>query len=145
MPVLGALICVRSGGDGIPSPTDCARPRRCRAGPWRHRTNAALRPHIQVSRLDGLLRILYRSVQDGPGSESSVNVYTEENLGVLVAVADHLQDEVSEELHAAWPVCAQHGFGAHAQVRQGSAVWWCRHSEHTVAQIGSLTRPERVP
>lgn len=38
-----------------------------------------------------------------------------------------------------WPVCADHGIGAHATVEREDAVWWC-HGDggHRLARIGEL-------
>jgi hypothetical protein len=57
----------------------------------------------------------------------------------LAAVADELQDAVMDQLMSAWPLCAVHGYGAHARAHENTAVWWCNGSGgHVIAPIGQL-------
>lgn len=54
----------------------------------------------------------------------------------LAAVADNLQDAIMESTWTVWPVCPEHNLGAHARIRDGRAVWWCRGRGHVIAPIG---------
>ncbi len=57
---------------------------------------------------------------------------------VLAEAADILQDAVVRDLWEGWPMCILHGHGAHPEVREDEAVWWCRFRGHAVARIGHL-------
>jgi len=60
----------------------------------------------------------------------------------LEAVADEAQDAVMETIWGAWPVCPAHTMGAHAEVRDGTAVWWCKGAGgHAIAAIGAWGQP----
>ncbi len=54
----------------------------------------------------------------------------------LAEVADDLQDAIMHEIGGVWPVCPEHDLGAHARIRAGQAVWWCRGRRHVIARIG---------
>jgi hypothetical protein len=59
----------------------------------------------------------------------------------LAEVADEAQDAVMETIWAAWPVCPSHTIGAHPEVHDGAAVWWCKGADgHAVATIGEWGR-----
>lgn len=63
----------------------------------------------------------------------------------LALVADELQDAVMESVFAAWPVCPNHQFGAHARVVDDHAVWWCTASQgHVITSIGKWARSKSV-
>jgi hypothetical protein len=56
---------------------------------------------------------------------------------LLALVADELQDAVMEHLFGVWPVCPHHQLGAHPQVFDGQAVWWCSdQSGHVISAVG---------
>lgn len=58
---------------------------------------------------------------------------------VTVEVADFVQEEVTEDLHAVWPECHRHRVGLHPSLTADRAVGTCRAGAHEVADIGSLT------
>lgn len=59
----------------------------------------------------------------------------------LALVADELQDAVMEALFGVWPVCPQHQLGAHPQVFDKQAVWWCSdRSGHVISAVGQWGR-----
>ena len=61
--------------------------------------------------------------------------------GLLALVADELQDAVMEALFGVWPVCPRHQLGAHPQVFDGQAVWWCSdRSGHVISVVGQWGR-----
>ena len=43
---------------------------------------------------------------------------------VVAEVADFMQEEIVEDLHAAWPVCPAHQLGAYSDLADGRAVWY---------------------
>jgi hypothetical protein len=104
-----------------------------------HRTTT-LRPRIEVTDVENWMFLLYLAT-DGSSSHSSLHVPSDDMADVLTAVADHVQDDVMEDLHASWPVCADRQFGAHAHTYRGVATWWCQHPGHVVSAVGSLALP----
>lgn len=58
---------------------------------------------------------------------------------VAVEVADFVQEEVTEDLHAVWPECHHHRVGLHPSRMGDRAVWMCRAGAHVVTDIGKLT------
>jgi hypothetical protein len=90
------------------------------------------RPTIEIDEYAETVRIALDSGWSTPAFDNC------ENPAALVEIADYLQDHVIHELQGAWPLCGAHGFGAHPELRDGTAVWWCRHPGHVVAEIGDL-------
>ena len=86
---------------------------------------------VVVDLLDGVLRI---TVNQGYTTPS---MWAVERPEAFAEVADYFQEQLDQELRC-WPVCERHGFGLHAEVHNGTAVWWCRPMQHSVAPIGSL-------
>jgi hypothetical protein len=72
------------------------------------------------------------------------SMFAVERPEALAEVADYFQEQLDQELRC-WPVCDRHDFGLHAEVHEGTAVWWCRPMRHTVATIGSLGLQKRRP
>ena len=58
---------------------------------------------------------------------------------IAVEVADFMQGEVMEELHAAWPECTTHRIGLHPELVLGQASWVCRAGGHVMSEIGNLS------
>jgi hypothetical protein len=56
----------------------------------------------------------------------------------LLAVADDVQDAIMGSIMSVWPVCPDHGLGAHPREFDNQAVWWCNApgSGHIIAPIG---------
>ncbi|MFI5757385.1 hypothetical protein [Streptomyces sp. NPDC051569] len=75
----------------------------------------------------------------------------------LAAVADAGQETVIECLWQVWPLCTEHGLGAHPRDAEGQLVWWCAGERqrdgrsHILARVGALDtlirphRPHRKP
>ncbi len=54
-------------------------------------------------------------------------------------MADYVQEQLMDiGVDHFWPSCVAHNRGLHAQVHDGSAMWFCRGGEHSVAEIGHL-------
>jgi hypothetical protein len=81
---------------------------------------------------DGAVRVAYC------GRYASMTIMAMSAPHVVAEVADFMQEEIVEDLHAAWPVCPAHQLGTYAQVVDGRAVWYCRNHQHAVAAIGQL-------
>jgi hypothetical protein len=58
---------------------------------------------------------------------------------VTVEVADFIQDETMEVLHAPWPVCPTHRAGVRPMRSGDQAVWVCGSADHHLAVIGTLS------
>ena len=105
-----------------------------------HRTST-LRPKVLVDDYDGNgVRIW---INDGYTAPS---MWELERPEAFVEVADYFQEQLDladflqefEQARGCWPLCAEHGLGLHAEVHDGTAVWWCRLGGHAVAPIGEL-------
>ena len=63
-------------------------------------------------------------------------------VGALVTIGEHLTESVTERYRTVWPVCPEHRLGVHAAVsaQDGSAVWLCNGEPggHAVAAVGKL-------
>lgn len=104
-----------------------------------HRT-APLRPRVVVDVwMEYGIRI---SIDDGYTAPSMWEI---EQPEAFAEVADYFQDQLGQTL-GCWPVCQEHDLGLHAEVHDGTAVWWCRRMQHSVARIGSLglEKPRRA-
>jgi hypothetical protein len=91
-----------------------------------------LRPEIRVDTFKGGLRISYN------GDYCTGGMYLTELPEAVAEVGDYLQEYIMEDLMMVWPVCGVHSVGAHSEVHDGAAVWWCRTGSHAVAAVGSL-------
>jgi hypothetical protein len=83
---------------------------------------------------DGAVRVAYW------GRYAPSTIMTITGPEVVAEVSDFMQDEIVEGLHAAWPVCPDHHFGAYVQIAGGQAVWNCRSQQHVIAVVGRLAR-----
>lgn len=98
-----------------------------------HRTTKA-RPVVEVDVWkETTIRITVDGVYETPSmSEVRPNE-------AVAEVADYLQAQLIERpVPGVWPVCAVHGFGLHAEMHEGVAVWRCHPGRHSVATIGVL-------
>ena len=60
-----------------------------------------------------------------------------DRVSALLAVADDVQDATMGSLMTVWPVCPDHGLGAHPREHDSRAVWWCNGGGgHVIAPIG---------
>lgn len=57
---------------------------------------------------------------------------------VTAEVADFIQEQVMEDLNAAWPTCPQHNFGLYVRSDTNPADWFCRRYGHSAGAIGDL-------
>lgn len=61
---------------------------------------------------------------------------------VLAWLTDSVQEVTMErdQRHCrVWPLCPDHGCGAHVLIREAAVVWWCRaEGGHPIARIGEL-------
>jgi hypothetical protein len=73
------------------------------------------------------------------GQDAPSPVYGFSQAVVIVEVADFIQGEVMEDLHAAWPQCRYHHAGLHPSLASNRAAWLCRCGGHVVAAIGKLS------
>ena len=89
--------------------------------------------------MDGDVRI---SVDGGFGTPPSVWQRTEPE--VIAEIADYMQ-EMLDQNPSIWPVCGKHDVGLHAEVRERTAVWWCRLGRHVVSEIGRLNAADCAP
>jgi hypothetical protein len=99
-----------------------------------HRTTK-WRPDVTVDDSDGAVRITI----DGNVTTPSLSVAPYAVAAGFVEVAAYVQENVSDNAGAIWPVCSFHGFGLHPQINAGRAMWWCRPRDHPIAAIGELT------
>ncbi|MGQ0831417.1 MAG: hypothetical protein ACT4OV_07045 [Microthrixaceae bacterium] len=54
-------------------------------------------------------------------------------------MADYVQEQLMDiGVERFWPTCHEHNRGLHAEVRDGTAVWFCRGGDHTIAALGLL-------
>jgi hypothetical protein len=102
---------------------------------------------VRATGLDGSVDLIHdragavHAVFRGGGSGSTAGLEPSDAydpVHALVAVADDLQNSVMHMLWGTvWPVCPAHNLGAHAQVHEGAAAWWCHYSGgHLIAAIG---------
>jgi hypothetical protein len=97
--------------------------------------STSLRPPPFEYRMDGgEVRVAYW------GRHATVTITAMSAPHVVAEVADFMQDEIVEDLHAAWPVCPDHQLGTYAEIVDERAVWFCRKHQHVVAAIGQLGR-----
>ncbi len=62
----------------------------------------------------------------------------------LARVADAAQESIMDVAWVAWPTCPEHGLGLHAELEDGTAVWWCAGAgSHIVAPVGELPSKRR--
>jgi hypothetical protein len=100
-----------------------------------HRTTS-LQPAVELEvDDDGFLRIRYRN-PSGAGGGGGLTERADPSL--LVEIADWIQEQVTEDVFTAWPVCPTHDMGLHALEEADRAVWWCAFGDHEVAPIGRL-------
>ncbi|MFF4252389.1 hypothetical protein ACFY1L_14385 [Streptomyces sp. NPDC001663] len=70
-------------------------------------------------------------------------------LNALAAVAEAVQDTVTECLWRAWPICTEHDLGMHLAEADGRPVWRCagsrdgRDPQHVRAAVGELDALKR--
>jgi hypothetical protein len=83
---------------------------------------------------DGDVRVAYW------GRYASITIMAVSAAHVVAEVADFMQEEIVEDLHAAWPTCHSHQLGTYAEIVDGRPVWYCRKHQHAVAAIGQLAR-----
>lgn len=76
---------------------------------------------------------------DGNGGHSTEVALDAEREVAVAQVADDVQDELMDQNATSfWPTCRDHHTGLHAEVHDGTAVWWCRVGRHAVASVGEL-------
>ena len=82
---------------------------------------------------------------DGGGVRIRIdNGYTAPSMWALdepeafAEVAGYFQEQLDQSGAGAWPTCAEHNVGLHAEVEGGTAVWRCRLGQHDVAPVGAL-------
>lgn len=91
-----------------------------------------LRPNVTVDSYMSIVMIAYGR------SSTTPSVLAIANPEALAETADYLQDHIVEDLWSPWPVCPLHDVGVYSEVRDGTAVWWCRVGAHLVAPVGLL-------
>ncbi|MFI9248931.1 hypothetical protein [Streptomyces sp. NPDC053069] len=78
---------------------------------------------------------------------------TESAAEALTAVADAVQETVTECLWRAWPLCTVHDLGMHPREANGRPCWWCAgdsrrgdppHVRAEIGELATLQRPARV-
>jgi hypothetical protein len=93
----------------------------------------SLRPRVSVEAHDGSgVRIWIN------GGYTAPSMWALDKPEALAEVADYFQEQLDQSGAGAWPTCAEHNVGLHAEVRDRTAVWRCRLGKHTVAAIGEL-------
>jgi hypothetical protein len=95
-----------------------------------HRTTTS-RPRVRVDAIAGYVRIV---INDGYTSPS---MWESERPQAFAEVGAYFQEQLDQDI-GCWPDCAVHNVGLHAEVHEGTGVWWCRLGEHAVAPIGHL-------
>jgi hypothetical protein len=83
---------------------------------------------------DGAVRVAYW------GRYASITIMAMSAPHVAAEIADFMQEQIIEDLHAAWPMCPAHQLGSYTEIVDGRAVWYCRKHQHIVAAIGQLAR-----
>lgn len=89
-------------------------------------------PPFEFRDEDGEIRIAYW------GQYASMILLGATQAEVTIEVADFMQGEVMEDLHAVWPECGSHGVGLHPELASDRASWICRTGNHALAEIGQL-------
>jgi hypothetical protein len=72
------------------------------------------------------------------GQYSTMTLLGRTRAEIAVEIADFMQEEVMEDLHAAWPECLAHSVGLHPELASGRPSWVCRAGNHVIAEIGGL-------
>jgi hypothetical protein len=92
-----------------------------------------------VDHSDRYLRNVFADFRGSFSYTSGVSPrHADDRISALLAVADDVQDAVMGFLMTTWPVCQEHGLGAHPVEHAGQAAWWCNGggTGHVIAPIG---------
>ncbi|MDP2290242.1 MAG: hypothetical protein Q8M22_03595, partial [Actinomycetota bacterium] len=89
---------------------------------------------VTLSTLDAAVQITVEGHTRAPATTAD----PWDQQAIVCDIAEIIQEDISESHSEAWPSCADHGVGLHAEVQAGRAVWRCRTGEHAVSDIGML-------
>jgi hypothetical protein len=82
-------------------------------------------------------------------NESAVGVVfltdDEESPGLIVSLADQVQDYITDELRRAWPECPGHSHPMKAATLKSVAVWICPETNERISLIGHLSEVRAQP
>jgi hypothetical protein len=100
--------------------------------------STGIRPRVTVDAYMNGVRIAYHG-----DSTTTPAVSAHSNPDALAETAEYLQDHIIGDIGAdgpstLWPICPIHDRLLHAEVHDGTAVWWCHPGNHLAALVGEL-------
>lgn len=91
---------------------------------------------IWVTSTDGHPQVCVRTADSHGCASAPID---EDSEIAKAEMADYVQSQLMDVgVDHFWPTCVEHNRGLHAAVRDGTAVWFCRGGDHTVAAVGTL-------